>query len=160
MSAKIALTQGQVSLVDDEDYAWLSLYRWHAVRDDCINGFYASRNIAVSSKQKAMRMHRTLLGLKFGDKSRADHINGDTLDNRKCNLRIATSKQNSFNRKRASNNKSGFKGVYWKKEHGKWAAQCKINNIGHIGYFSNKRDAAQAYIFVAHINYGEFARMG
>jgi hypothetical protein len=86
-----------------------------------------------------------------------DHINGDVADNRFCNLRIATESQNCSNRKKRSDNKSGFKGVYAMGK--KWAAQvCANKQKKHLGVFETPELAYAAYINHANVMQGEFAR--
>jgi len=86
-----------------------------------------------------------------------DHIDGDKLNNRKSNLRLATRSQNLAN-KRCVLSKSGLKGVSWDKGKRKWASKIsKDYNSIHIGHFNNKFDAAIAYDKKAVELFGEFA---
>ena len=86
-----------------------------------------------------------------------DHINGDVADNRFCNLRIATESQNCSNRKKRSDNKSGFKGVHAMGK--KWAAQvCANKQRKYLGVFDTPELAYAAYINHANVMQGEFAR--
>ncbi|EJM6742893.1 HNH endonuclease [Escherichia coli] len=88
-----------------------------------------------------------------------DHINGIKTDNRICNLRLATYSQNSMNSKINTLNKSGCKGVTWKKESRKWAAYGKLNGKKkHLGYFNELEDAKKAYCDFARKHHGEFYR--
>ena len=88
-----------------------------------------------------------------------DHINGVRYDNRASNLRLATGSQNGANRLTNKDNKSGYKGVYFKKSHNKWCALIKINNKKiHIGYFDCPGLAHIAYCKRAVELFGEFAR--
>lgn len=75
-----------------------------------------------------------------------DHINGDGLDNRLCNLRVVTRAENNQNRRGAQrNSKSRVRGVHWHKSANKWAAQIKLNyKIIHLGVYENKEDAILA----------------
>lgn len=90
-----------------------------------------------------------------------DHINnnGPKDDNRICNLREATKSKNQFNRGRTKNNTSGFKGVQFKKDIGKYRARIK-NNLKdiHLGYFSTPEEAYEAYKEAALRLHGEYAR--
>jgi hypothetical protein len=87
-----------------------------------------------------------------------DHINGDVADNRFFNLRLATESQNCCNRKKRSDNTSGFKGVYPMGK--KWAAQIRANRkTKHLGVFETPELAHQAYINQANALHGEFARV-
>jgi hypothetical protein len=86
-----------------------------------------------------------------------DHINGDVSDNRFCNLRLATEAQNCANRKKRSDNTSGFKGVYAMGK--KWAAQiCAGSQKKYLGVFDTPELAHAAYISHAAVMHGEFAR--
>ena len=86
-----------------------------------------------------------------------DHINGDTLDNRKTNLRLATHKQNSCNRRTQKNNKAGARGVCWAKEQRKWKSFIRNNGKRmHLGYFDNLEDAKMAYYTAAKRYHKEF----
>jgi hypothetical protein len=87
-----------------------------------------------------------------------DHVNRDALDNRLCNLRVATSTQNKANRASQRNNTSGFKGVSWDKQAGKWAARIKVGgHYKNLGLFFDKSIAAEAYRDAAVAAYGAFA---
>lgn len=88
-----------------------------------------------------------------------DHINGDTLDNRRCNLRIVTVQQNSMNRKVAKTNKSGVSGVTWYGRDNKWVSHLSINKKKlFLGYFNNLEDAIKARKDAEEEYFGEFAR--
>jgi hypothetical protein len=149
---EIPLTQGKVALVDDEDYAFLNQWKW------CFNSKNYATRIDLSEGRKTILMHRLIN--KTPQNMFTDHINGNGLDNRKCNLRSCTCSQNCMNRGMRINNLSGYKGVSWHIGHKKWGVQ--INNLGkniHVGYFSNIIDAAKAYNKAANAFYGEFARI-
>ena len=88
-----------------------------------------------------------------------DHRNGDGLANRFDNLRASTYKQNSWNSKRRRRGSSGFKGVTWKEERGKWVAQIFVDGRNrHLGYFDDPEAAHDAYIVAARDAFGRFAR--
>lgn len=90
-----------------------------------------------------------------------DHINGDTSDNRLCNLREATRTQNLANSRRYKNNKSGLKGVHWHPQSGKWRVQVRLNRRNHhVGLFADRHDAHRAYLDAASQLFGEFATSG
>jgi hypothetical protein len=158
---EIPLTKGQVALVDAADYEWLMQWKWFAHWAPVAKKFYAVRNEALGlRKQHIVPMHRQILGLKRGDKMHGDHINMETLDNRRSNLRIASGSQNMMNRRLQSNNKSGTKGVYWDSERRKWASVIGIDGkYIRLGRFDHIHEAASAYAEAAKKYHGEFARL-
>lgn len=91
---KIPLTQGKYALVDDQDYDMLIKIKWCAERCSTVKENFYARNRALNIK-----MHRLILGL---GKSHlvGDHINHNTLDNRRCNLRAVTKAENNRNRRK------------------------------------------------------------
>lgn len=114
--------------------------------------YYAS--IRVSGKK--VLLHRYLLNVKDGQF--VDHINGNGLDNRISNLRICSLSENQMNRKKQSNNTSGYKGVTWNKGKSKWAVRIQFNKKSkHIGYFDCVKEAAKAYNSAAIKYHKDFA---
>jgi len=155
---QIKLTQGQYALVDDADYDWLNQWKWHAHKHHSGN-FYAAR---MSPRKKDnghnVSMAREILGLKQRDSRQADHINHNTLDNRRDNLRICTHQQNLRNQKSPSNTSSQYKGVRWHKTSKKWQAQIKINGKSkYLGSSDSEKEAALMYNKAAKKYFGEFA---
>lgn len=103
-------------------------------------------------------MHHVILGLAPGE--RGDHINGNTLDNRRANLRRATVTQNNMNRRMRKDNASGFKGVGFHKQKQRWTAEIMANGKRYkLGYFRSPEDAHAAYCEAAKRLHGEFARL-
>lgn len=87
-----------------------------------------------------------------------DHINGNRMDNRRCNLRVCSLGQNNINKKKIQKFSSIYKGVFWAKDREKWRAQIKFKYIRrHIGTYDNEIDAAKAYDIKAKELFGEFA---
>jgi hypothetical protein len=151
---EIQLTQGQVALVDDEDFEELTKYNWHARADG--NTMYAARGLRRNGRWTSITMHQTLCP----DLERVDHINGNGLDNRKENLRPATRTQNNMNRALHRNNSTGFKGVIFSKQHLKYRARITVEKRKrHIGLFDSPEEAAKAYDDQARIYFGEFAAL-
>lgn len=153
MTIEIPLSRGMVALIDDEDLPLVAGIPWYAA------GGYGNRTwYAVADEQLGwLHMHRRLLGLERGDPRRPDHRDGNGLNNRRANLRLATPAQNSQNRRGYGS--SGFKGVVLYKRHGRsicWRARigspCKA-----LGQFGTPEDAARAYDAEARRRYGEFA---
>lgn len=91
-------------------------------------------------------------------KMQIDHINGDSTDNRIENLRLATSQQNNRNRRIASNNKSGVRGVCWCRSKRKWKAYIMIDGKMHnLGGFDSLQDAQAKRISAEIMHFGEFS---
>lgn len=154
---------GMFALVDEEDAALISQYRWNPV-PQCCGICYAATTGACTlpngfRKKSGMLMHRLIMNAPQGIE--VDHRDGYGLNNTRANLRLATRVEQGANRKRASNNKSGFKGVYfhrgWKNR--PWIA-CVKRNGKEVYYegFATAEEAARAYDRVARLVHGEFAR--
>ena len=156
---EIPLTQGQVALIDDEDFELVSQYKWYAHWDPHTKSFYARTNIRKSDGTRTMlRMHRLITDAKKGEE--VDHINHDTIDNQKENLRICTRSENGCNRGAQENNTSGYKGVSLDKSSGKWRAAIKLNGKRiYLGYFATKEEAYEAYCNAALELHGEFLKV-
>jgi len=93
-------------------------------------------------------------------KGEIDHENYNKTDNRICNLRDGTHSNNQHNRTAYSNNKSGYKGVSWHKDHKKWRASIKVHGkVIHLGYFQSAEEARDAYNNAAPIYHGKYARL-
>ena len=109
---KIPLSKGLVTVVDDEDFEWLSQYKWFAAAaSGCEDLHYAVRNVPAPETKhghRLLRMHIAIMGA-----SGIDHRDGDGLNNQKSNLRRATPGQNAANKRTPSTNTSGLKGVWW-----------------------------------------------
>lgn len=147
----IPLTQGQNAMVDAYDFEWLSQWNWCACWSPSTKSFYARRGLPT------IHMHRVILGCKRGEF--VDHINHNTLDNRRQNLRRCGHRANSHNRGLRSDNSTGFKGVYLRRS-GRWQGQFTLNGKRiSLGYFNTAREAAQAYNSAAMVHHGEFARL-
>jgi hypothetical protein len=110
MTKQIPLTRGQFALVDDHWFDYLSRWKWIASRSEGTPSYYAMRVVTENGKQKAILMHRVVA--KTPEGMPTDHKNHDTLDNRECNLRVATNSQNARNRRVQKNNKLGEKCIY------------------------------------------------
>jgi hypothetical protein len=144
--------EGKFALVDDDDYEYLSQYKW---RGDAKG--YARYSVYSKPQKKILTvmMHRLILNTP--DDLHTDHWNGDRLDNRRSNLRVATMQQNMANQK-AHGGTSNFKGVGFR--HGLWQAQIGVDQkVLHIGVFDTQRAAAQAYNDAATQYFGEFAKL-
>jgi len=156
MAKQIPLTRGYVAIVDDDDFDEVSQYKWHAVTK---GGFpYAVRGVGKRPNRGKVSLHRVLLNAPDG--MEVDHRNGDTLDCRRENLRLATHRQNAANRTLTPQSRSGFKGVYWYARDSRWAAQIRVAGTKmFLGYFEFAEDAARIYDDAAREHFGEFATL-
>ena len=147
------------AIVDDDMFGHLNQWKWSAIWVSRTKKFYVLRTIYLENKKvKSILMHREVMRTPEGFET--DHINGNTLDNRKQNLRIATRSQNAINSPKRTNNSSGFKGVHWHKAGRKWSAQITLNKkIMHLGSFVSKIAAAKVYNDAATRYFGKFANL-
>ena len=101
-------------------------------------------------------MHRELMNLPvYGPK--VDHVDGDSLNNQKSNLRLASPVENGRNRK-LQNHSAPYKGVALNRISGKYQAYvCLDKKLKHLGCFETAEDAALVYDYHANLHYGEFA---
>jgi len=152
---KIKLTKGQYAIVDNEDFEWLNQWIWHVDWSKYTKSYYAKRGVFNGKNMTSIRMHREILNAPKS--TQTDHINHNTLDNRKINLRIVTARQNAFNRSGAQiNNKSGFKGVFRRGK--KWGAQIGLHGkYRWLGVFTTPEEAALVYNEAAKKLFGEYA---
>lgn len=154
---RIQLTQNKYTIVDDENYEELSKYRWYLNTFGYVRRWRPTIERQAKPGSREIFLHRHLIDVPKGYV--IDHINGDKLDNRRCNLRVCTPHQNRMNRQSQKNNTSGYKGVFWNKQRNKWSAKINFNHKQiYTGYFDNKEDAAKAYERAARKYFGEFAR--
>lgn len=150
---EIKLTQGKVTIVDDDDYDMLMEGTWQA--------HYEKHRWYVTGryKGKQYRMHRLIMK-ETDPKTVIDHKNGDGLNNQKRNLRRATTSQNISNGRIRQNFTSKYKGVHWDKFNNKWRVQVQSQEgIVRLGRFGNEVHAALAYNDMAVKIQGEFARI-
>lgn len=150
---RIILTQGKEALVDDCDYDFLSQWDWHVYINGGGNKLYAR----TWKDSKNTDMHR-LLAIRYGFPTElsVDHINGDSLDNQRSNLRPATLTENLLNRGPTCKNISGFKGV--SPTRNKWRATINVDKKQiFLGSFDTPLKAAKAYNKAAEEHFGEFA---
>jgi len=149
----IKLTKGMEAIIDDDDFDLVNAFKWH----------FSTRGYAHSTdrsgiKRRCLKMHRLIMNAPAG--MDIDHINGNKLDNRRCNLRICTRSENMFNRPKNRLNKSGYKGVCWSNYLGKWKSSISCNGVVyHIGVFDDPKVAYDAYCAKAKELHGEFAFM-
>lgn len=148
------VTKGRHTLImyySEEDYDLINSHEW-----TLIDGLYAGTRKKVNGKIKLLRCHRLIMNV-ADPKLVVDHINGDTLDNRRENLRIATFKENSRNSTQVRN-RYGFKGVGREDTH--FRAQININGIPvRKGRFKTAIEAAKLYDIMAIHFFKDFAKL-
>lgn len=150
----IPLINGGSAIVDDGDFDFISRFRWRNFK-----GYAAASVSSPVERTKHLSMHRLIL-----DAPRhlqVDHKNGNSLDNRRSNLRNCTASENRQNQRLRSDNSTGFKGVTFKKSAGKFMARIGVPGEGrskHLGYFKQPHDAFAAYCKAAGVMYKQFAR--
>lgn len=143
------------ALVDDRDFDWINQYKWSRTSQG-----YAHARVG----DKTMRMHILIADKHIGkreDGKVLDHINQNKLDNRLCNLRVCTMKENSRNRDRhASDETSKYHGVNYRKDSGNWRVRIKDGEKQYnIGTFRTEVEAAIAYNRAVKEIFGEFASL-
>ena len=160
---RIKLTQNQYALVDDGDYAELNQWKWQAHYNPHTKSYYTVRTtLAKNGKRKQIGMHRIILNAPKN--MQVDHINHNTLDNRKQNLRLCTQSQNQMNQARHKKTLSKYKGVdlaewkYKNKVYQYWRARIQINGKPILlGLFKSEIQASRGYDKAAKELFGEFA---
>lgn len=140
--AYIPLTRGQFSLVDRDSAESLCSVNWQAHWCRSVRGFYARTSKIVGGKKTLYLMHRQVLSCSTG--FTPDHLNRNTLDNRLSNLRRANKSEQAVNRRRQSNNTSGYKGVSFDSHTGRWRSYAYRN--GSMLYFGLHDTAEMASI--------------
>jgi len=147
----IALTKGQHAIVDAADFEWLNQHKWYAVPNTNGPGYYAARGAGG----RTIFMHRQIMNAP--DDMVVDHANHCPSDNRRCNLRLCTPRQNAFNR-RTTVHSSRYQGVTYNKDWGKWVARIKLDGINErLGGYDDEIEAARVRDRWAFAFHGRFA---
>lgn len=131
-----------VCILDIDDLDIINKYKFHIYKNSTNAKFYARcYKETINGKEKSDSMHRLIMNTPSG--LQTDHINRDTLDNRRCNLRICTIAENKQNQDTQKNNKSsGYKNVYWCKEQNKWRVALRLNQkLISFGRYEELEDA-------------------
>jgi hypothetical protein len=154
--AFVPLTKGYEAVIDAayvhlvDAWDWCARVTPHAV--------YAQRTDRTGPKQRKVYLHRVIMGEPDGLK--IDHIDSDGLNNRRANLREATTSQNNHNQRIRGDNTSGFKGVSWDKRCGKWRADIRLDGKNRfLGYHATLEAAAEAYAAASADLHGQFGRL-
>lgn len=153
--AYVPLTRGLEAVIDAADVPLVEGWNWYA----CVGKYghaYAYRAIKRDGKHRSAPMHRQIMG---PSERLVDHIDGDGLNNRRSNLRLATPQQNIVNRVMDRRNKLGIKGVDI--SNGKYRACIqKDGRTIFLGRYETAKEASAAYNGAAKALFGEFARSG
>jgi hypothetical protein len=152
----VELTQGRQTIVSPEDFDLVAQHRWYGFFNTTSKRWYAYADIKnADGKAERVYMHRLIMNAPRG--LDVDHANGNSLDNRRSNLRLASRSQNQANRPAPRNNQTGFKGVQ-RGRSGRYIARIQqCGKVKHIGTFTSKVEAAKAYDQHARVLYGVFA---
>lgn len=117
--------------------------------------------VVVRHQNKLHLAHRLAWRLYYGadPDGHIDHIDGDRANNRICNLRVATPRQNATNCRQKKNASAPYKGITWDRAKKKWAAQIRINGKNKLlGRFDSPEAAHAEYARAAEKYHGAFAR--
>jgi hypothetical protein len=149
---EIKLNDGSRALVDLADRELVAGFVWHRGSGGYV---YADRG------RMRLGLHRLIAGA--GDGDRVDHRNGNSLDNRSCNLRFADAAQNRANagpNRIKAGKTSRFKGVSWASTKNRWLANIHIDGrTRYLGRYQDETEAARAYNAAALKAWGDFARL-
>ena len=148
----IPLTRGLWAVVDFSDFDWLNQRNWQAQKR--MGEYYA----VSGCREKKITMHNLILSTPVG--SVGDHWNGDTLDNRRHNLRNTSQSENLLNRRCQRNNTSGIKGVFYLKNRGKWRATITRGGITYSNSSFATEPMAIAWRVEKELDiFGEYSRL-
>ena len=152
------LKDGSSIILDEDDYNALSEFKISAPYKRQGGKRYAVIHLwnEAQGRYRLHRLQRLLMNCPRGKD--VDHINRDTLDYRRLNLRVCTSQQNAMNKGKYRNNRSGLKGVYWYESRCEWRSYIKVpGRTIALGRFDDPLSAARAYDAAALKLHGEFA---
>lgn len=144
MRVFIPITQGQVLIIDYEDYDLVKQYKWSAA--------HRGSRYYVETRRNRTKIHRLIMNCPKG--MVVDHIDGNLLNNCRSNLRICSVLENNMNR-------SGFKGVTKLKDCNRWRARIRLKGIlTCLGLYNSPEKAHNAYCIAANIHFKQFANSG
>lgn len=155
---QMMLHSGECILLDSEDYQKITKWKWQLSPTG-----YVARSTCYKTKRKRIYLHRVLTNCP-ADKV-VDHINKNKLDNRKCNLRICSQRENTVANNGWTNAQIPYKGVTYMSSSGKkiltkFRARIYANHKEiNLGVYNSAVEAAQAYDQAAKIIHGEYAKL-
>lgn len=154
--AMIELSSGDVAIIDADKIDVISDIKWYRLPGDRTN--YAVSNKRLEDRTVVMLyLHRVLTDCP--DDMVVDHINGDGLDNRMCNLRVVTVAENNLNSRVRSDSQTGIKGAYYDKRKGSYYSRITINGKDiYLGTFKTAKEAAEAYAEASRKYHGKYGR--
>lgn len=155
----VTLTKGHVAIVDADDAPLVAGSKWQVTMGNGSNAKHYAKTDGSkkTGPRRTIRMHRLIANPPHN--MVVDHINGNTLDNRRANLRVCTQSENLMNKSSPpKDNTSGYVGVWKDKRRNAWIAETRINGRKiHIGQFSDKETAARERDRVVAEYYGPIA---
>jgi hypothetical protein len=142
---EIKLNNIKFTIIDDEYFDYINQWKWFW------DGRYCTR---TDKNGKKIYLHRVINKTPVG--LLTDHINGNKLDNRKCNLRTVTYSENFINMPKKVNNTSGHKGVSFEKFSNSWRAFIGVNGkCIRLGRFKKIEDAIYARKMAENLYYAK-----
>jgi len=146
------------TIVDINDYDKVKNHRWYRNATNQTISYVLTSYKDLDGNYQKLFLHHLICPCDSGYV--VDHINGNILDNRKCNLRVCTHIQNIQNQRLRKNNTSGAKGVVWHKRDSIWEVRIVSNGTNYyLGRYKNKTDAISAYNKASKELHGEFSNL-
>ena len=152
----VELTQGQVAMIDDDDWPTIGRGLWYAAWSPLTKSYYAAQNCERNEARRLM--HRVILAV-TDPEIFVDHWNHNTLDNRRSNLRIVSRSHNRGNSRKVKVGSSRYKGVSWNTARNLWQAFLYAEKPKRLGFYDSEEAAAMAYNDAAAAHFGEFAHL-
>ena len=155
---ELLLNSGEVILIDDNDYSLVSLFKWSKTSVKKGTDYhYLKTSFTIDNKRYSILLHRLIMNAKKGQI--IDHINRNSFDNRKINLRFCSNSENTSNGKMRKS-KSGYKGVCWYKPYNKWVIKIYIKGrYKFLGYTNNPIEGAKLYNKYAQIHLDNYSTL-
>lgn len=152
---EIVCLRGEKALVDDQDFDVLNLYSWRLSHGYVVR---SEGNTRKKGSYKTFYMHRVIM--KPNNGQIIDHINMNTLDNRRENLRFCTKTENGRNSAVRKNNILGTKGIYYDLSRRKYRTSISVNKKQiFIGRFNTVEEAIIAYKSAVTMYFKDFAQL-